>query len=127
MDRNARRRKAALRLLTPGVETTANLRSALRRAEGSLTRDQILKMSEEWSPRPTRTLLAESIGILAVDGLIVEGNKGVKWVPNDTSMLLGMLQKTRKFDRQLALSQLTEDDAVRLGRDIPRSASRRAK
>ncbi|MGP8072519.1 MAG: hypothetical protein ACLPZM_05260 [Thermoplasmata archaeon] len=84
-------------------------------------------MSEEWSPRPTRTLLAESIGILAVDGLIVEGNKGVKWVPNATSMLLGMLQKTRKFDRQLALSQLTEDDAVRLGRDIPRSASRRAK
>lgn len=125
MDRKVERRKAVPRLFTPEVEMTANLRSALHRAEEPLSPEQIQTISEGWSPRPTRKMVNDAIEILTADGLVAEGSKGLIWVPEASSKQQGMVRKARELDRQLAQSQLTRDDVVRFGRPIRRSATRR--
>jgi hypothetical protein len=65
----------------PTVGTVELIRSALRRADGPIPRNELLHQLAVWGHSTSRPKLKAAIRSLAADGAIVEGSKRLIWVP----------------------------------------------
>ncbi len=65
----------------PTLETIEYIRSALQRADGPLSRNQLLEILSEWGHSTTRASLNAALRFLEANGNIASGSKGVFWVP----------------------------------------------
>ena len=71
----------------PTLETIEYIRTALRRSEGPLSRNDILDTLARWGHSTTRQSLNAALAFLAADGSVAEGSKGLLWVPQASGPL----------------------------------------
>jgi hypothetical protein len=71
----------------PTLGTMELIRSTLRRADGPISRDELLKQLTVWRHSTSLPSLNAAIRFLAVDGAVAEGSKGLTWVPRAPATL----------------------------------------
>ena len=89
---NAPKPKFARPGANPTLATLELIRSALRKAGGPVSRNQLLERLASWGHSTSRQSLNAAIGFLAQDGSIVEGSKGLMWVPEASGPLLDAIR-----------------------------------
>lgn len=77
----------------PTLATLEYIRSALRSANGPVSRNQLLERLAGWGHSTTRQSLNAAIGFLAQDGSVAEGSKGLVWVPAASGPILDAIQR----------------------------------
>ncbi len=65
----------------PTLETVELIRAALRNAEEPLSRNRLLGILHRWKHSTNRPSLNAALGFLADEGHLVEGSKGIVWLP----------------------------------------------
>jgi hypothetical protein len=75
----------------PTLETVEYIRSALQHPDGPVSRNGLLDQLAEWGHSTSRQSLNAALAFLAADGNIVEGSKGIFWVPPASPQLREIL------------------------------------
>ncbi len=65
----------------PTLEMIEYVRGALRLAGEPVSRNALLETLAHWGHSTNRPTLNAVLGFLADEGCIVEGSKGIQWVP----------------------------------------------
>ena len=71
----------------PTLGTMELIRSALRKADGPVSRNELLKQLAVWGHSTSRPSLNAAIRFLAADGAVAEGSKGLIWVPEASEQI----------------------------------------
>jgi hypothetical protein len=71
----------------PTLETIEYIRSALQGSDGPVSRNRLLDQLAEWGHSTSRQSLNAAVAFLAADGNVVEGSKGILWVPPASAQL----------------------------------------
>lgn len=79
----------------PTLETIEYIRGALRLAHGPLSRNAILDQLKTWGHGTSRASLNAALSFLGDDGSVVEGSKGIQWVPVATGSILETIRRKR--------------------------------
>jgi hypothetical protein len=94
-------RPPALEFARPGANPTLEsieyVRAIFRQAEIPISRNQILRVLASWGHSMTRKSLNSIVGFLGAEGAIVEGSKGLTWVPNAFGTLAEAIDKGRRL------------------------------
>lgn len=80
----------------PTLKTIEQIRMILRSAGGPVSRNQILARLSSSGHGTSRQALNVTIEFLAADGLVIEGSKGLQWVPQAEGSILETIRKKRK-------------------------------
>jgi hypothetical protein len=75
----------------PTLETIEYIRSALQGSDGPISRNGLLEQLAKWGHSTSRQSLNAALSFLAADGNIVEGSKGILWVPPASPQLREIL------------------------------------
>jgi hypothetical protein len=81
----------------PTLETIEYIRTALREADGPLSRNQLLAILSRWEHSTTRQSLNAAIAFLGADGSVAEGSKGLIWVPSASTQLTEIIHKGQRL------------------------------
>lgn len=81
----------------PTLESIEYVRAILRAAEEPVSRNDILRVLAAWSHSTTRQSLNATIDFLAADGYVVEGSKGLVWVPEASPSLARAISRARSL------------------------------
>lgn len=76
----------------PTLETLEYIRMILVRADEPISRNKILLQLKKWGHSTTKPTLNAALRFMAADGSLVEGSKGIVWVPNASEALLGSIR-----------------------------------
>lgn len=87
----------ARRGANPTLATLELVRSALKSADGPISRNAILARLAEWGHATTRQSLNAAIGFLADDGSVAEGSKGLLWVPHAQGKILAAIRRGERL------------------------------
>lgn len=71
----------------PTLEMMEYVRGALRGAGGPVSRNALLDTLAHWGHSTNRPTLNAALGFLGEEGCIVEGSKGILWVPRASEAL----------------------------------------
>lgn len=77
----------------PTLETLEYIRTVLRRAEGPVSRNEILRQLSAWGHSTTRKSLNAALRFLGADGSVAEGSKGLIWVPAARGPVLDAIRR----------------------------------
>jgi len=77
----------------PTLETIEYVLGALQRAEGPISRNQILGALRQWGHSTTRQSLNAALAFLGDEGMVAEGSKGLIWVPEASPQLLEAIRE----------------------------------
>lgn len=77
----------------PTLATLEYIRSALRVADGPVSRNALLERLGAWGHSTTRQSLNAALGFLAQDGSVAEGSKGLIWVPAASGPVLEAIRR----------------------------------
>ena len=81
----------------PTLETIEYIRVILRQAEIPISRNQILRELSSWNHSTTRKSLNAALEFLGADGNVVEGAKGLIWVPEASGTVLEAIRQGRRL------------------------------
>ena len=81
----------------PTLATIELIRSALQKAGGPVSRNQLLERLASWGHSTSRQSLNAAIGFLAQDGSVAEGSKGLLWVPEASGPLLDAIRNGKRL------------------------------
>lgn len=81
----------------PTLATLEYIRSALRAADGPMSRNALLARLSSWGHSTTRQSLNAAIGFLAQDGSVAEGSKGLIWVPAASGPVLEAIRSGERL------------------------------
>ena len=87
----------ATRGANPTLETIEYIRAALRRADGPISRNSILRILAEWGHSTTRQSLNSVLEFMGSDGNVAEGSKGLIWVPEASPSLIEAILAARRL------------------------------
>lgn len=97
----ARPRVPRLEFARPGANPTLAtiefIRAALRKAEGPISRNQLLEILAGWNHATTRQSLNVALRFLGSQGMVAEGSKGLIWVPEAKGPLLEAILRGRRL------------------------------
>jgi hypothetical protein len=79
----------------PTLETIEYIRAALRQDMIPLSRNELLRILASWGHSTTRRSLNSALEFLGAEGCVVEGSKGVAWVPQASPKLLEAIRRGR--------------------------------
>lgn len=65
----------------PTLMTIELIRGALRQMHAPVSRNRLLELLSAWGHGTSRQSLNAALGLLMGDGLVMEGSKGLQWVP----------------------------------------------
>jgi hypothetical protein len=98
---SAASRPPALEFARPGANPTLEsieyVRVILRTAEIPISRNGILRILASWSHSMSRQSLNATVNFLAADGSVVEGSRGLVWVPEASSALRAAISEGRSL------------------------------
>ena len=77
----------------PTLETIEYVLAGLRKAEGPVSRNQLLATLGRWGHSTTRQSLNAALSFLGSQGMLAEGSKGLVWVPEASPELLEAIRK----------------------------------
>jgi hypothetical protein len=80
----------------PTLKTIELVRGALRGAGEPLSRNAMLGLLSEWGHGTSRQSLSAALGLLMLDGLVVEGSKGLQWVPEADGVIRETILRKRR-------------------------------
>lgn len=81
----------------PTLRTLEYIRAILRRADGPISRNEVLRQLAAWGHATTRKSLNAAIRFLAVDGSVAEGSKGLIWVPEARGPVRDAIRKGERL------------------------------
>lgn len=94
-------RAPALEFARPGANPTLEsieyVRAIFKQAELPISRNKILRVLSDWGHSMSRQSLNSVVDFLAAEGAVVEGSKGLIWVPNATGPLAEAIDRGRKL------------------------------
>ncbi|MDE1822397.1 MAG: hypothetical protein KGJ23_08880 [Euryarchaeota archaeon] len=79
----------------PTLELIEYVRGALRLAGEPVSRNILLETLAQWGHSTNRPTLNAVLGFLADEGCIVEGSKGILWVPHASEGLVRSIRAGR--------------------------------
>ena len=79
----------------PTLETIEYIRAILETSAAPVSRNQVLATLSAWRHGTTRQSLNAAVGFLAADGSVVEGSKGLQWVPEAEGTILETIRRKR--------------------------------
>ena len=83
----------------PTLMTLELIRGALRQAPGPMNRNRLLKSLSAWGHGTSRQALNAALRFLASNGVVVEGSKGLQYVPEAEGRMLETIQRKRSASR----------------------------
>lgn len=86
----------ARRGANPTLETIEYIRAALRNAGGPISRKQLRLQLTQWGHGTSGPSLNAAIGFLGEEGAVIEGSKGLQWVPQASGPILDAIRGKRK-------------------------------
>jgi hypothetical protein len=81
----------------PTLESIEYVRAIIRTAEMPVSRNEILRTLANWSHSMSRQSLNAAVKFLAADGSVVEGSKGLAWVPGISDKLAAAIEKGHRL------------------------------
>ncbi|MBI4393715.1 MAG: hypothetical protein HY556_07975 [Euryarchaeota archaeon] len=81
----------------PTLATIELVRAILQEAEEPISRNAILEQLARWRHSTTRQSLNAILRFLAEDGSVLEGSKGIIWVPEASPELAEAIRNGRKL------------------------------
>jgi hypothetical protein len=79
----------------PTLETLEYVRAVLRQEGVPLSRNRLLLTLASWGHATTRRSLNAALKFLAAEGCILEGSKGIAWVPLASAKLSLAIRRGR--------------------------------
>lgn len=81
----------------PTLESIEYVRAIFKEAEIPISRNHVLRVLAGWGHSMTRQSLNSIVEFLGAEGAIVEGEKGLVWVPNATGKIAEAIDLGRKL------------------------------
>lgn len=81
----------------PTLATIELVRAALQRADGPVSRNELLEILAGWRHATTRQSLNVALRFLGSQGSVAEGSKGLIWVPEAKGQLLEAILRGRRL------------------------------
>ena len=81
----------------PTLRSIEYVRAIFRKTETPINRNLILRTLARWGHSTTRQSLNSIIAFLESEGAVVEGSKGLVWVPNASGKLAEVIDKGRRL------------------------------
>ena len=85
----------AKRGANPGLAKVEAIREILRKAKGPVSRNQMLAELKAWGMGTNRPTLNAALEFLGSEGQIIEGSKGLEWVPAARGQILQTILRKR--------------------------------
>ena len=85
----------ARRGANPTLETIEYIRAVLREARAPISRKQLRAQLTAWGHGTSGPSLNAAIGFLGEEGAVVEGSKGLQWVPLAQGKMLESIRRKR--------------------------------
>lgn len=79
----------------PGLAKVEAIREILRKARLPISRNQILAELKNWGMGMNRPSLNAALEFLGSEGQIIEGSKGLEWVPTAQGRILDTILRKR--------------------------------
>lgn len=79
----------------PTLETIEYVRAILVRAGQPLSRNRILAQLAAWGHATNRPSLNAALAFLAQDGSVIDGSKGLQWLPQAEGPILESIRAKR--------------------------------
>ena len=79
----------------PGLAKVEAIREILHKAPGPVSRNQLLAELKEWGMGMSRPSLNAALAFLGSEGQVIEGSKGLEWVPAARGRILETILRKR--------------------------------
>ena len=78
----------------PTLETIEYIRALLEQAGQPVSRNRILDQLAAWGHSSSRPSLNAALSFLSRDGSLIEGSKGLQWVPQAEGRVLDAIRRS---------------------------------